>query len=31
VPMFIEDYLVREQARDTASDPTAPPAAGGAL
>ena len=30
-PMFIEDYLVREQARDTASDPTAPPAAGGAL
>src|SRR5947199_10557356 len=30
-PMFIEDYLAREQARDTGSDPTAPPAAGGAL
>jgi ferritin len=30
-PMFIEDYLVRELARDTGSDPTAPPVAGGAL
>jgi ferritin len=31
-PMFIEDYLVREQARPTQqADPTAPPAAGGTL
>jgi ferritin len=30
-PMFIEDYLAREQARSEAGDPTAPPAAGGAL
>jgi len=30
-PMFIEDYLAREQARESAPDPTAPPAAGGAL
>ncbi len=30
-PMFIEDYLAREQARPEAEDPTAPPAAGGAL
>jgi ferritin len=30
-PMFIEDYLAREQARSGAEDPTAPPAAGGAL
>jgi bacterioferritin B len=30
-PMFIEDYLVREQARERVPDPTAPPAAGGAL
>lgn len=30
-PMFIEDYLAREQARDRGPDPTAPPAAGGAL
>jgi ferritin len=30
-PMFIEDYLVREQSEGTQDDPTAPPAAGGAL
>jgi ferritin len=30
-PMFIEDYLAREQGRDEGPDPTAPPAAGGAL
>ena len=30
-PMFIEEYLAREQARNEAPDPTAPPAAGGAL
>ncbi len=30
-PMVIEDYLAREHAADGASDPTAPPAAGGAL
>ena len=30
-PMFIEDYLAREQSRETAPDPTAPPAAGGAV
>jgi bacterioferritin B len=30
-PMFIEDYLAREQSGSKASDPTAPPAAGGAL
>jgi ferritin len=30
-PMFIEDYLAREHAADSAPDPTAPPAAGGAL
>jgi ferritin len=30
-PMFIEDYLAREGARTDRSDPTAPPAAGGAL
>jgi bacterioferritin B len=30
-PMVIEDYLVREQSRGTEDDPTAPPAAGGAL
>jgi ferritin len=30
-PMFIEDYLAREQARERGLDPTAPPAAGGAL
>ena len=29
-PMFIEDYLVREHSQ-SAQDPTAPPAAGGAL
>jgi ferritin len=29
-PMFIEDYLVREHSQ-SAGDPTAPPAAGGAL
>jgi ferritin len=29
-PMFIEDYLVREHSQ-SAEDPTAPPAAGGAL
>jgi ferritin len=30
-PMFVEDYLVREQARPDEADPTAPAAAGGAL
>jgi ferritin len=30
-PMTIEDYLVRERADAEAADPTAPPAAGGAL
>lgn len=30
-PMFIEDYLAREQARERGPDLTAPPAAGGAL
>jgi bacterioferritin B len=30
-PMFIEDYLAREQGRERGPDPTAPPAAGGAL
>jgi ferritin len=30
-PMFIEDYLVRERGQSTEGDPTAPPAAGGAL
>jgi ferritin len=30
-PMFIEDYLVREQTQPRQADPTAPPAAGGAL
>jgi hypothetical protein len=30
-PMFVEDYLVREQARPEEADPTAPAAAGGAL
>ncbi len=30
-PMFIDDYLAREQARPEGADPTAPPAAGGAL
>ena len=30
-PMFVEDYLVREQTRERGLDPTAPPAAGGAL
>jgi hypothetical protein len=30
-PMFAEDYLAREQPGDEGSDPTAPPAAGGAL
>jgi bacterioferritin B len=30
-PMFVEDYLVREQGGGDAADPTAPPAAGGAL
>ena len=30
-PMFIEDYLARDYATETAADPTAPPAAGGAL
>jgi bacterioferritin B len=30
-PMFIEDYLAREQTPPEAADPTAPPAAGGAL
>ena len=30
-PMFIEDYLAREGTRPDAQDPTAPPAAGGAI
>jgi ferritin len=30
-PMFIEDYLARDYATEAAPDPTAPPAAGGAL
>ena len=30
-PMQIEDYLAREHSGDGAADPTAPPAAGGAL
>jgi len=30
-PMFAEDYLVRERSGDAGADPTAPPAAGGAL
>jgi bacterioferritin B len=30
-PMFVEDYLVRERAGGEDADPTAPPAAGGAL
>jgi bacterioferritin B len=30
-PMFVEDYLVRERGGGEAADPTAPPAAGGAL
>jgi ferritin len=30
-PMFVEDYLVREHAGADDADPTAPPAAGGAL
>jgi bacterioferritin B len=30
-PMFIEDYLAREQTRESVPDPTAPSAAGGAL
>jgi ferritin len=30
-PMFIEDYLVREQSPAESADPTAPPAAGGTL
>jgi len=30
-PMFIEDYLAREHSGSEAADPTAPPAAGGAL
>jgi ferritin len=30
-PMFIEDYLVREGTSSKAQDPTAPPAAGGAI
>jgi len=30
-PMFIEDYLVREHSGGETADPTAPPAAGGAL
>jgi ferritin len=30
-PMFIEDYLAREHSGTGAPDPTAPPAAGGAL
>ncbi|HTT28423.1 MAG TPA: ferritin [Solirubrobacteraceae bacterium] len=30
-PMFIEDYLAREHSGSEATDPTAPPAAGGAL
>jgi bacterioferritin B len=30
-PMLVEDYLARERDQDPAPDPTAPPAAGGAL
>ena len=30
-PMFVEDYLVREHGGAESADPTAPPAAGGAL
>jgi ferritin len=30
-PMFVEDYLVRERGGAESADPTAPPAAGGAL
>jgi bacterioferritin B len=30
-PMFIEDYLAREHSGSEATDPTAPPVAGGAL
>jgi bacterioferritin B len=30
-PMFIEDYLAREEARPERADPTAPPVAGGSL
>ena len=30
-PNFVEDYLARERGAPTAQDPTAPPAAGGAL
>jgi ferritin len=30
-PMFVEDYLAREQPGAAGADPTAPPAAGGAL
>jgi bacterioferritin B len=30
-PMFVEDYLVREHGGGDTADPTAPPAAGGAL
>jgi hypothetical protein len=30
-PMQIEDYLVREHSGTEGTDPTAPPAAGGAL
>ena len=30
-PMFAEDYLAREQPGEEGADPTAPPAAGGAL
>ena len=30
-PMFIEEYLAREPGRERGPDPTAPPAAGGAL
>ena len=30
-PMLAEEYLVREHPGEEAADPTAPPAAGGAL
>ena len=30
-PMFVEDYLAREQPGAEGADPTAPPTAGGAL
>ena len=30
-PMFVEDYLAREHSGGGGADPTAPPAAGGAL